>query len=85
MSDRSREAMESIEAMRDGDYESRDCAEHLYGLFVDESKDSARLAAEVARLSAWLDKIEGGDDPCQDEEQLRTWAYAAGMGKDCPQ
>lgn len=36
-----------------------------------------RLRAEVERLSKWLQKIDGGDNPCTDEKQLRQWAYEA--------
>ena len=37
----------------------------------------SRAEAEVARLTAWLQKIDGGDSPCTDESQLRQWAYEA--------
>ena len=32
---------------------------------------------EIRRLTAWLARIEGGDNPCTDESQLRQWAYEA--------
>jgi hypothetical protein len=35
------------------------------------------LEREVERLSDWLHKIDGGDNPCQDESKLRQWAYEA--------
>lgn len=35
------------------------------------------LRGEVARLTAWLERIDGGDEPCTDESQLRQWAYEA--------
>ena len=36
-----------------------------------------RLQAEVERLSCWLERIDGGDTPCNDPTQLRQWAYEA--------
>lgn len=35
------------------------------------------LKTEVERLTAWLQRIDGGDHPCKDAEQLRQWAYEA--------
>jgi hypothetical protein len=32
---------------------------------------------ERDRLLRWLEKIDGGDQPCQDELQLRQWAFEA--------
>lgn len=44
-----------------------------------------RLRSEVARLEAWLYRIDGGDNPCRDEEQLRQWAYEAlTLGRPAP-
>lgn len=45
----------------------------------------ARAEKEVARLRAWLLRIDGGDHPCTDEAKLRQWAYeAVTLGKECP-
>lgn len=35
------------------------------------------LAKEVDRLRGWLVKIEGGDNPCENADLLRDWAYRA--------
>jgi hypothetical protein len=35
------------------------------------------LRAEVARLRAWLARIDGGDGPSEEAEQYRRWAYEA--------
>lgn len=44
-----------------------------------------RLLKECDRLAAWLKHIEGGDNPCLDESQLRQWAYeATTLGHDSP-
>jgi len=42
----------------------------------------ARLTAERERLLAWLSKIEGGDNPSGGVEDLRQWAWKAGMGSE---
>jgi len=42
----------------------------------------ARLTAERERLLAWLNKIEGGDNPSGGVEDLRQWAWKAGMGSE---
>ena len=36
-----------------------------------------RLRAKVGRLTGWLLRIDGGDSPTDDAEQLRRWAYEA--------
>lgn len=41
-----------------------------------------RLRAERERLLAWLAKIEGGDNPAGGVEDLRQWAWKAGMGSE---
>ena len=41
------------------------------------ASDARRLQGEVERLTAWLSKIDGGDDPCTDESTLRQWAFEA--------
>ena len=44
-----------------------------------------RLRHEVDRLQRWLQRISGGDYPCQDEAQLRRWAYeAVTLGREAP-
>jgi DNA-directed RNA polymerase subunit RPC12/RpoP len=43
------------------------------------------LEREVERLSGWLQKIDGGDNPCQDESKLRQWAYEAVVLNRSPQ
>lgn len=41
------------------------------------------LRREVERLSAVLQRIDGGDSPCTDEAKLRQWAYeATTLGRD---
>lgn len=62
--------------------EAKGCPLCIYrdGVFIEACSmhrqiDTARVEAE--RLHAWLKKIEGGDDPCTDESQLRQWAYEA--------
>lgn len=52
-------------------------AEAAAAALGDAQVEIDRLHAEVERLTGWLEKIEGGDRPCQDESQLRQWAYAA--------
>lgn len=57
--------------------------------YLDIVGERDRLAAEVerllterTRLLSWLGKIEGGDNPCDNEFQLRHWAWKAGMGQE---
>lgn len=51
---------------------------------MDQTDEVARLQAEIVRLSTWLIKIDGGDNPCRDESQLRQWAYeAVVLGRVC--
>lgn len=45
----------------------------------------AELKENVARLEAWLSRIEGGDNPCDDPRQLREWAWRAGMRQEVPE
>jgi hypothetical protein len=48
------------------------------------TEDVERLRGECERLTRWLRRIDGGDTPCQDESQLRQWAYEAiTLGRDC--
>jgi hypothetical protein len=45
-----------------------------------------RLRVEANRLAGWLKLIDGGDNPCTDESQLRQWAYdAITLGKEAPE
>lgn len=46
------------------------------------AEEVSRLRYERSRLLAWLSKIEGGDNPCDDEFRLRHWAWKAGMGQE---
>lgn len=47
--------------------------------------ENSRLLADANRLDAWLRKIDGGENPCTDESQLRQWAYdATVLGKEAP-
>jgi hypothetical protein len=39
--------------------------------------DLPKVRADRDRLSAWLSRIEGGDNPCDDAATLRRWAYEA--------
>jgi len=55
----------------------QDTIEELDRAYERERRHSARLEAEVDRLRDWLIRIEGGDLPCEDAEQLRRWAYEA--------
>lgn len=55
----------------------QDTIEELDRAYERERKHSAHLEAEVDRLRDWLIRIEGGDHPCEDAEQLRRWAYEA--------
>jgi len=32
---------------------------------------------EIDRLTTWLERIDGGDVPCNDADTLRLWAYEA--------
>lgn len=43
----------------------------------EREREIAELRAKVERLTAWLLRIEGGDNPCEDAAQLRQWAYEA--------
>lgn len=44
---------------------------------VELEAECARLRKEVKRQQAWLSRIDGGDEPCDDAAQLRQWAYEA--------
>lgn len=44
-----------------------------------------RAEAEVARLSGWMQAIEGGDMPLHDADLLQSMAYDAIMGKEAPE
>lgn len=93
MSEREREALEQVFKMIDVWVDSLRYADHpvvdqvkvcdaLYS-YADAREAAARsderekCKAEIERLSSWLQKIEGGDNPCRDESQLRQWAYEA--------
>jgi len=53
------------------------------GVRLGEARDRvAELTAERDRLRAWLERIEGGDVPCDDPAILRRWAWEAGMGRE---
>jgi hypothetical protein len=58
---------EAVEAMRAAILRS----EH------DTAGAFAKLRADNERLRAWLLRIDGGDNPCFDQAQLRRWAYEA--------
>lgn len=62
---------------------------------VDELEASRAQVAELTsivevarkdrdRLLGWLDRIEGGDHPCDAAATLRQWAWMAGMGQEVP-
>jgi len=62
----------------------RECV-RLAAREVELQADNQRLRAEVERLTAWLRKIDGGDNPCLDEAVLRQWAYdAVTLGREAP-
>lgn len=50
---------------------------HMVPLPDERDARIAALEAEVERLNGWLQKIDGGDTPTDDAEQLRRWAYEA--------
>lgn len=40
-------------------------------------RECERLRYENERLTGWLERIDGGDRPCDDATILRGWAYQA--------
>ena len=58
------------------EWQYENCSDHQAAV-DDLLRERDALAAEVERLRAWLERISGGDYPCQDESQLRRWAYGA--------
>lgn len=52
---------------------------------LDAAERCEKAERECARLTAWLQAIEGGEHPCMDEGRLRGAAYSAiTLGHDAP-
>lgn len=56
------------------------CLQYERDIRDQATEEVTRLRAEVERLGAWIDRINGGDAPCPDATQLRRWAFEAQMG-----